>query len=175
MAGGGTEGDLLRERLNEAASGDAALRQLRRRHDALRADYEALLLRLQELEGRLEAEGAPPLEAAEQARRLDLAEQITTPLLRMRDDYMRTAEEIAQIIAGLEALASFDRPEEPLPAASRPRTVQLDVEAEDFGSILDMQERLSAMPGIARVSVRTGEAGKALLLVELAEGGNPPG
>ena len=45
--------DFLLERLNEAASGDAAVRQLRRRYDLLRHDYEQLLDRLGELEDRL--------------------------------------------------------------------------------------------------------------------------
>ena len=45
--------DAILERLHEAASGDAAVRQLRRRYDLLREDYERLLDRLGELEDRL--------------------------------------------------------------------------------------------------------------------------
>jgi uncharacterized protein involved in exopolysaccharide biosynthesis len=45
--------DLILERLRESASGDAAVRQLRRRYDSLRSDYEQLLDRLGELEERI--------------------------------------------------------------------------------------------------------------------------
>ena len=55
--------DAILERLHEAASGDAAVRQLRRRYDLLREDYERLLDRLGELEDRLNEaadRAAPP-------------------------------------------------------------------------------------------------------------------
>jgi len=45
--------DAILERLKEAASGDAAVRQLRRRYDLLKQDYERLLDRLGDLEDRL--------------------------------------------------------------------------------------------------------------------------
>ena len=41
--------DPLLERLRESATGDAAVRQLRRRYDILRHDYESLIDRLMEL------------------------------------------------------------------------------------------------------------------------------
>ena len=59
--GNGPE-DFLLERLNEAASGDAAVRALRRRYDMLRNDYENLLDRLGELEDRLNAAPTPTSE-----------------------------------------------------------------------------------------------------------------
>jgi hypothetical protein len=158
--------NLLTERLDDAASGDAALRQLRRRYDALREDYETLLRRLAELESRISSpEDAS--NAASTPEQSELADVVSAPLLRLRDGYVRAAEEIAAIIAGLEALAAGEAKLEGSLTPRRPHTVQLDVEADDLGAILDMQERLSALPGIARVSVRTAEPGKALLLVEL--------
>ena len=103
MDAGDLEGDdLVRERLREAASGDTAVRQLRRRYDALRRDYEHLLDRLSELEERLESpddrstagSGLGPLALIEQA--------LANPLLELRDAYLAAATRIQTLASGLD-------------------------------------------------------------------------
>ncbi len=179
--------DALLERLQEAASGDAAVRQLRRRYDLLREDYERLLDRLGELEDRLNdaAERATPPLAAPFST--DLAEAIAAPLLRLRDDYLAAVASIQAVVSGLEGLASgfkgqhnaTGRPEaqSPAPAApgeasrpqasARPARIHVDVKGSGFGELLDFQERLSQLGGVARVSINAIDNERATLVVEL--------
>lgn len=180
--------DALLERLQEAASGDAAVRQLRRRYDLLREDYERLLDRLGELEDRLN-------EAAERATgpvpastfSSGLAEAIAAPLLRLRDDYLAAVASIQSVVSGLEGLASgfkgqhtaTGRPEtqaypagtpdqaERPPAPARPTRIHVDVKGSGFGELLDFQERLSQLGGVARVSINAIDNERATLVVEL--------
>ncbi|GMV85798.1 MAG: hypothetical protein AMXMBFR80_16530 [Dehalococcoidia bacterium] len=180
--------DALLERLQEAASGDAAVRQLRRRYDLLREDYERLLDRLGELEDRLN-------EAAERATQpapattfsSGLADAIAAPLLRLRDDYLAAIASIQSVVTGLEGLASgfkgqhtaAGRPEpqafpaetpEPAqqpPPSARPARIHLDVKGSGFGELLDFQERLSQLGGVARVSINAIDNERATLVVEL--------
>jgi hypothetical protein len=173
--------DFLLERLNEAASGDAAVRQLRRRYDLLRHDYEQLLDRLGELEDRLS-------EAATQARPAlasspvsqSIAEAITSPLLRLRDDYLTAVAGIQGVVSGLENLAAGFKGQHsvagtpaPAPAsdAEAPEVpihkMQIDVRGSGFGELLDFQERLSHLDGVSRVSISAIDNDRATLVVEL--------
>lgn len=181
--------DLLLGRLREATSGDAAVRQLRRRYDLLRNDYEQLLDRLGDLEDRLNdptpapppAPETPPESAETQE---GLAGSLRAPLLRLRDDYLSAAAGIQDIVAGLEGLAAgaFKGQHaapgvEPAPAApvvapatpNRPRKVQVEVRGTGFGELLDFQERLSTVAGVARVSINAIDNDRATLVVELHE------
>jgi hypothetical protein len=183
--------DFLLERLNEAATGDAAVRQLRRRYDLLRTDYERLLDRLGELEDRLNdaAQRPAPGPVAE-----SIAHAIAEPLLRLRDDYLNAVTGIQSVVTGLEGLASGFKgqhrapaatpapetptpdpaptgPAEPTPAqpsANAPK-VQIDVKGSGFGELLDFQERLSQIPGVSRVSISAIDNERATLVVELEQ------
>lgn len=177
--------DFLLERLNEAASGDAAVRQLRRRYDLLRHDYEQLLDRLGELEERLTeaaAPGRPALASSPVAQ--SIAEAITSPLLRLRDDYLTAVAGIQGVVSGLETLASGFKGQHslagtpaaapastPAPDADAPEVpiqkLQIDVRGSGFGELLDFQERLSHLAGVSRVSISAIDNDRATLVVEL--------
>lgn len=160
--------EFLRERLHETTSGEAALRQLRRRYDLLRQEYDRLLERLERLERRL---GLPPPEQPATPRGLQQA--VTDPVLRLPDEYAQAARTIDTVLRGLERLA--DELEAPQPPPARPQApteaeplrVQLEVRGGDFGRILDFQERLAAMEGVARVSISAIDHERATLIVEL--------
>ena len=172
--------DFLLERLNEAASGDAAVRQLRRRYDLLRHDYEQLLDRLGDLEDKLTA-------AAETARALppspvaeSIASAIAAPLIRLRDEYLSAVSGIQSVVSGLEGLASGFKGQHPAtggaprgvpapPPSAHPHTqrLNLDVKGSGFGELLDFQERLSQMGGVSRVSISAIDNERATLVVEL--------
>ncbi len=204
MNTGEFEGDeLLLGRLREGASGDAAVRQLRRRYDSLRTDYERLLDRLGELEEKLE-EPTPtsrPQPASGESPAGTVSHAIALPLIRLRDEYLSAATRMQAIVSGLERLAAgalkgqhpavaaeapaqpppapeaadtpADReaaqapPAAPQPSSTRPQKVHLDVRGRGFGELLDFQERLSAVPGVSRVSINAIDADRATLIVEL--------
>ena len=172
--------DFLLERLNEAASGDAAVRQLRRRYDLLRHDYEQLLDRLGELEDRLNEAATPPPTTSAVAE--SIAEAITAPLMRLRDDYLAAVAGIQSVVSGLEGLAhGFKgqhgaRPGEAVPAPDaspageqRVHKMQVDVKGSGFGALLDFQERLSSLGGVSRVSISAIDNERATLVVELEQ------
>jgi hypothetical protein len=195
--GNGPE-DFLLERLNEAASGDAAVRQLRRRYDMLRNDYENLLDRLGELEDRLAAPAQQQVEPAAPAPvSQSIAEAIAAPLLRLRDEYLAAAGSIQTVVGGLEGLAAGFKGQHGAPAqpraASEPASerepmaappqeardelprlqkTQIDVKGSGFGELLDFQERLSQLPGVSRVSISAIDNERATLVVELENRGN---
>jgi hypothetical protein len=190
--GGQEPEDYLLERLNEAATGDAAVRQLRRRYDLLRADYERLLDRLGELEDRLneaaaQPRPAPPLSEA-------IAQALAEPLMRLRDDYLSAVTGIQAVVTGLEGLATGFKGQHvstpPPPAAAAPKPpgeappepsvdepdipagppvhkMHIDVKGSGFGELLDFQERLSQIPGVSRVSISAIDNERATLVVEL--------
>lgn len=174
--------DPLLGRLHGPASGDVAVRQLRRRYDALRADYEHLLDRLGELEDRLDAP-QPPLPAATATPLGEgLAEAIAAPLLRLRDDYLAAVLSLQRVATGLDGLAGGFKaqrtatapvPESaPAPTAGdapppRQQKVQVDVKGSGFGELLDFQERLSQLDGVVRVSISAIDNERATLVVEL--------
>ncbi len=193
MGDQGNDGeDFLLERLHEATSGDAAVRQLRRRYDSLRNDYENLLDRLAELEERLSTP-EPPRQPSPPSVSEGIAEALAAPLLRLRDDYLAAARGIQGVVSGLEGLASGfkgqhtvpprpapqpepraappEAPAEPPPAVAEPvprvHKMQVDVKGSGFGELLDFQERLSQLPGVARVSINAIDNERATLVVEL--------
>ncbi len=232
--------DAILERLHEAASGDAAVRQLRRRYDLLREDYERLLDRLGELEDRLNEAAdraappapppppppppprppapprrppapppaqqtppppprpanphppppAPPDRAAQPPAPTTpfastLADAIAAPLIRLRDDYLAAVASIQSVVTGLEGLASGFKgqhtsagrsageaaaattPPERTANHARPAKIHLDVKGSGFGELLDFQERLSQLGGVARVSINAIDNERATLVVEL--------
>jgi hypothetical protein len=177
--GNGQDESIL-ERLQESASGDVAVRQLRRRYDTLRQDYEALLDRLGELEERLNEAASTP---AVQAPQLPgLADAISAPLLKLRDDYLAALASIQSLVTGLEGLATglkgqhsatgIPLPATPpaVPATEREPQVQkvhVEVKGSGFGDLLDFQERLSSLGGVARVSINAIDNERATLVVEL--------
>ncbi len=192
---GAGDDERLLERLREAASSDQAMRQLRRRYDSLRHDYELLLDRLADIEQRMELSetleeelrrqpappegppGRPP--AAPSAGRL--TDSLLAPLLQLRDEYLQAASSIQVIVGGLEGLAAGamkgQKPAHPAPEErpaprreeppQRPRSVQVDVKGEGFGNLLDFQEKLSQVPGVERVSINAIDNDRATLVVEL--------
>ena len=203
MTTDGAEGDdLILARLRESAAGDPAVRQLRRRYDMLRSDYEQLLDRLGELEDRLnvQALAARAPQAApnpEQPLSTQLSDVLLAPLLKLRDDYVTAATRITALVSGLETLAqgSFkgqrSTPEAPAPptppdvnaapsagdsedpqshGAARSKRLHVDVRGQGFGELLDFQERLSSLDGVARVSINAIDTERATLVVELEPG-----
>lgn len=187
--GNGPE-DFLLERLNEAASGDAAVRALRRRYDMLQNDYEHLLDRLGELEERLStAQAAPPSPVAPAPVSTSIAEAIAAPLLRLRDEYLAAAGSIQNVVGGLEGLAAGFKGQHPAPLQAetpavpanrdteepavepRLRKTQIDVKGSGFGELLDFQERLSQLGGVSRVSISAIDNERATLVVELEQRG----
>lgn len=194
--------DLILARLRDSTAADPAVRQLRRRYDMLRSDYEELLDRLGELEDRLNAQAlaARAANAApnpEQPLSPPLNDVLLAPLLKLRDDYVTAATRITALVSGLETLAqgSFkgqrSMPEEPVrpppseaitvPAtgdsedsqnrsAARSKRLHVDVRGQGFGELLDFQERLSSLDGVARVSINAIDTERATLVVELEPG-----
>lgn len=188
------ETEALFERLRDVVSGDAALRQLRRRYESLRHDHETLLDRLGELEERIAQQpqpaaqqSAPPSPAARLPVPVEgeLADNLVSPLLRLRDEYLGAASRIQAIVEGLDTLAAAAfkgqrsaGPNAPRPAPVRMRTpepppraagdFEVDVKGSDFGSLLDFQERLSAISGVHRVSIKAIDNERASLVVELS-------
>ncbi|MEX1104425.1 MAG: hypothetical protein WED87_09250 [Dehalococcoidia bacterium] len=191
---GDNDDERLLERLREAVSGDQAMRQLRRRYDSLRHDYESLLDRLADIEQRIELSdaveaelphsasrpaGGPVLPAAPPAGRL--TESLLAPLVQLREEYLAAATSIQVIVGGLDSLAAgamkgqkaaHPAPEErPAPVREphpqQPRSIQVDVKGEGFGNLLDFQEKLSAIEGVSRVSINAIDNDRATLLVEL--------
>ncbi len=175
--------DPLIGRLRGPASGDVAVRQLRRRYDALRADYEHLLDRLGELEDRLDAPAPPPPTTTAAPLGEGLAEAIAAPLLRLRDDYLAAVLSLQRVATGLDGLAGGFKAQRgspapvqggtPVPAEDdaphppRQQKVQVDVKGSGFGELLDFQERLSQLVGVVRVSISAIDNERATLVVEL--------
>jgi hypothetical protein len=170
----------------------AALRQMRRRYDMLRRDYEDLLDRLGELEERLAEPGPPPVPPQPAMFRDPgvwgtISEGLAAPLIRLREEYLEAASQVQRIVSGLDSLATgtfkgqhtaerapeATTPEPPAPSATaaapdRPSTVEVTVEGGDFGELLDFQEQLSSLERVARVSISRVDNDRATLLVELA-------
>jgi hypothetical protein len=177
--------DRLLERLHETAAGDASVRRLRRSYDLLRRDYEELLDRLADLEERLETAtpapataAAPPKPQTIESAPSALLEQITAPLVRLRDEYAAALSRIQAIVGGLDNLAAgamkgqrgpsaVEHPAVTEEPAGRPRRIQVDVKGPGFGSLLDFQERLSALDGVARVTISAVDQERATFVVEL--------
>lgn len=190
---GASDDERLLERLKEAVSGDQSMRRLRRRYDSLREDYEGLLDRLADIEQRIELSDALDEEQQPETRRTPgaglpsapaagrLTDSLLAPLMQLREEYIAAATSIQAIVGGLDTLAAgamkgqkpaHSAPEErPGPvreeAPARPRSVQVDVKGEGFGNLLDFQEKLSTLEGVARVSISAIDNDRATLVVEL--------
>jgi hypothetical protein len=190
---GDRDDERLLERLREAVSGDASVRQLRRRYDALRSDYETLLDRLAELEQRVEearfeeeappspthAGGAATATAPAPASAGSLTDTLLAPLVRLREEYLAAATSIQAIVGGLDSLAAgamkgqrtaAEPQARPAPVREErheaPR-IQVDVKGQGFGNLIDFQERLAQLEGVARVSINAIDNDRANLVVEL--------
>ena len=195
---GANDDERLLERLREAVSGDQASKQLKRRYDSLRRDYEVLLDRLADIEQRIELQdvaeepsqaapqppaGPQPSSPATTTQGARLTDSLMAPLMQLREEYLAAATSINAIVGGLDSLAAgamkgqrrASSPEErPAPVRDEPstraRSVQVDVKGQGFGNLLDFQERLSELEGVMRVSINAIDNDRATLLVELANG-----
>ena len=114
-----------------------------------------------------------------------LADAIAAPLIRLRDDYLAAVASIQSVVTGLEGLASGFKgqhtsagrsageaaaattPPERTANHARPAKIHLDVKGSGFGELLDFQERLSQLGGVARVSINAIDNERATLVVEL--------
>ena len=176
--------ELLLRRFRANAPGDSALRQLRRRYDLLREDYERLLDRLVELEERLAAPeprisrpAGSAATVADGASVNAVTQQILAPLLDLRDSYVEMLTRLQEVVEGLDSVAAgmmkgqhAAPPAGPVPASPvpRPRTVDVETRGRGFGEMLDFQERLSALPGVSRVSIQAAGNDRATFIVELS-------
>ena len=154
-------------RLQEATSAEAPLRQLRRRYEQLQMEYDSLASRLSGLES---AAGVSALGSGS-----SLADVLREPLRRMLDEYTAARAQADAIIEGLRGLALIEgapsAPSEPAaPSATGAGASRLSVRVggNDMGALLDFQERLSGLPGVARVSIETAASGASSLMVELS-------
>lgn len=161
MTTDGPEGDdLILARLREPAAGDAAVRQLRRRYDTLRGDYEQLLDRLGELEDRLNAQALAARTAARgtaeaQALTPHLSDVLTAPLLKLRDEYVAAATRITSLVSGLETLAqgSF-KGQRSVPDASPPLSPSDEQPIGGLSEPMDTSGTVPARPRRLHVDVR---------------------
>jgi hypothetical protein len=195
MTNEGQTGDAWDDEANRP--GDAAMRQLRRRYESLRNDYEELLDRLADIEERMtEAQSpqpaAPPLQASELGQRvLELA---AGPWFALREEYSRVARDLLALVGSMDDFAnrSFKgqrpsrlsateeaAPQETMPGPEAPEpgpppaspgrssAVHVQVQGPSLGALLDFQEQLSRLPGVARVSMSQVNEDRAMLIVEL--------
>ena len=169
-----TEEDALLRRLREGASGDAAARQLRRRYDQLRLDYESLLERLGDLEARIaEPVGQAPAPIAAQTE--SLSSSILGPLLTLRDQYVETLGGLQALVSGIEGLAAGafkgqrGPASQPAPESTTdvPRSYEVGARASSFPALLAFEEKLAAVPGVGRVSIHAIDSDRATFIVEL--------
>ena len=125
---GADDDERLLGRLRAAASGEQTTKQLKRRYDSLRRDYELLLDRLADIEHRIEgpervepAPSAPPPAAATPPAAVPpppppssegasgtgrLTDTLMGPLIQLREEYLAAATSINAIVGGLDSLAA---------------------------------------------------------------------
>ena len=163
--------DALLRRLREGAGGETASRQLQRRYDELRADYQRLIGRLGELEERLTE---PPAAHPDDATSDLLATSLLGPLVTLRDQYAVTLGGLQALVSGLDGLAAgaFKAQRGPGPAdadgaVAAPRSYQVETKARTFPALLEFQSRLAAVPGVSRVAIHAIDAERATFVVEL--------
>jgi len=193
----------LREATGEDASVRQLRRRydsLRRDYESLLDRLSELEERVTEPEERARPANAMPAAPANVSARM--TEALALPLVQLRDEYLAAATRIQGIVSGLERLAAGamkgqhtvrepqpepapppppPAPEPPTPQADspaepgdmRPRKVSVEVRGKGFGELLDFQEKLSTMDGVARVSINTIDAEHATLIVELRNGVPP--
>lgn len=144
-----------------------ALEQLRRRYEELRADYEALLTRLDQLE-QLEEQPEPSPVAPPAVPVYGLREQVVAPLLALRDEYADAHSTIGHLIDGLEVLSSRGlKGQRPVEADHGPASVEVRVRGRSPGQLLGFRDRLSQVEGVSRVSIHAVDPERAVLVVEL--------
>jgi hypothetical protein len=152
------------------SAAEAALRQLRRRYDELRTDYEALLTRLSDLEERSAAEEAA--QPVPEIRPTTIVEALFAPLEALQRQYVDALEDLQRLVSGIDDLLprgmKGQRPASPPPATSGPRLVQIDARGRGAADLLDFRERLAAMEGVVSVSIHAIDAERVVLVVELA-------
>ena len=94
-----------------ARAGDPELRQLRRRYEALRDDYEDLVERLADVEAQLrrppqeETRSPDPSAPAEGSLREQVRHVVSMPWFQLRDEYAQTADDLQTIIRDMDELA----------------------------------------------------------------------
>lgn len=159
----------------------------RERYEQLRRDHESTVRKLADVEAadqatRFSGSRFAPQRVGYSQSHADyqsVAEAVVSPLLRLRDEYLGAVGKIDAVVGGLEGLAAsafhetrtapsippLDQP--PTTQRSKPNRVQVDVRARGFGELLDFQERLSDMKGVASVSVNAIDSERATLTVEL--------
>lgn len=100
--------------------------------------------------------------------------QLLAPLLQLRDEYAEVLESIQAIVGGLNAVVQGAmKGQRGSNASTRPgastavRDVEVEVRSTSFGNLLDFQERLAAMPGVARVSIHGIDSEQATFVIEL--------
>lgn len=163
-----------------AGSSDAVNRQLRRRYELLRDDYDELLDRLTEVEGRLRrTEQTSPETPAARGLSAAISDAISAPLFALRDEYTRAAEELTALADAIEQLGwrslkgqrGSTAPErESTSDVERDQartTVEVQVDSGDLGALLDFQEQVAQLSCVARVSLSQVRDDRATLTVEL--------
>ena len=144
-----------------------ALDQLRRRYQELRADYAALLGRLEDLESMDEPVPAA-VPAPSDALLFGLREQVVAPLLALRDEYADAQATLEQLIDGLDVLTTRglkgQRAAEP---DFPPSTVEVRVRGRSPGQLLGFRDRLGQLEGVTRVNIHAVDPEQAVLIVEL--------
>jgi hypothetical protein len=167
--GQGTNDDALFEQLR-AAGGTAAFEALRARYDALRADYAALLDRLDDLERR-----ATSAEPAARARpsgvsspATGLLDALMAPLEALRGEYAEALAGIRNVVDTLDTLVGSGlRPQRVAASASAPSQLRVEARAQGAASLLAFRDRLAAMPGVRRASIHAADQERATFVVEL--------
>jgi len=180
-------------RMKEPAEGDPSMRRLRRRYDQLREDYEELLDRLADLEERIAERDAAVMssQSLEQSLSLpidapggvlaELIPHLVAPLARLREEYEATLGGLQTIVEGLNSLAAGAMKGQrgggavataepglaPGRETGRPRQLQVEVKGKGFGELLDFQERITSIEGVARVSIHGIDSERATFIVEL--------
>jgi hypothetical protein len=88
-------------------------------------------------------------------------------LLALRDELLQAIEGIEAVVRGLEGEA----PATAGPANMVPsfRDVKIQAQGAGFGALLDFQERITGLPGVARVSISAVDSQRATLDVTFDE------
>jgi hypothetical protein len=144
---------------------ESALRQLRRRYDDLRLDYESLLARLAEAEERAASPGA-----TSEAVRFGVLEQMLAPLAALRDEYVEALGGLDRVVSGIEEILPRGmKGQRPAPAGAAPDgRIEVDVRGSSAAGLLAFRDRIAALEGIAGVSIHAIDPERAVLVVELA-------
>lgn len=166
------DGEILRRRLEETASGELSYERLRRRYDDLRRDYVSLMQRLADLEERAVAPSRAPVAAA--APSFGVRDAMLTPLLALRDEYADALTGLREVVSAIDGATERIRgqrarpqhaPAEPAPPAEQ--QVQVDVRGRSPGEMLAFREQLAGLAGVRAVHVHAMDRERTTLIVEL--------